>query len=132
MEFNVRAPRYWRGVPFRYRLEGYRCEDCGEFHFSVRKACRKCGKKALRPDRLPERGKLLTFTYVRTPPKSFEPFVLGVIQMEDGTKLVAQLTDCEPEQLEEGMAVEATFRRLRADGDSKLIVYGVKFRPTID
>ncbi len=134
MEFGIRIPRYWRGKPFRYRLEGFRCEECGEFHFSPRLVCRKCGGKRLRRDKLSERGRLISYTVVKSASPSFEaytPYIVGLIRTEDGTTIVGQLTDCDPEELHEGMEVEATIRRLQTDGESKLIAYGYKFRPAI-
>jgi uncharacterized OB-fold protein len=82
----------------------------------------------------PERGRLVHFTVVTQAQHGFEhvtPFIAGLVQMDDGTYLVGQMTDCDPENLTRGTVVEAVVRRLRADGDSRLIAYGIKFRPVI-
>jgi len=47
--------------------------------------------------------------------------------LEEGPKIVAQMTDCKSEELKIGLRVEAAFRRIYEDGD--IIRYGVKFRP---
>jgi len=134
MEFTIRIPRYWRNKAYLYRLEGYRCEECGQFHHSPRKICRKCGGRRLRPDKLPNKGRLIAYTVVKSATPMFEiytPYIVGLVQMEDGTMLVGQLTDCDPEELREGMTVEATLRRIKADGEDKIIQYGYKFRPVL-
>ena len=127
-------PSVWRLKPFVYRLEGLRCDSCGHFHPLNHFVCRKCGSKKLVRDRLPERGRLVHFTVVTQAQHGFEhvtPFIVGLVQMDDGTYLVGQMTDCDPENLTPGTVVEAVVRRLRADGDSRLIAYGIKFRPVI-
>jgi len=131
---NLRPPAYWRLRPLTYRLEGYRCLDCGHFHTSKRIVCRRCGSRKLDVDRLPTSGRLVDFTVIYQAQQGFEhttPYIVGLVEMVDGTKIVAQMTDCEPSELWPGMEVEAVVRKLTADGDAKLIAYGVKFRPVI-
>ncbi|MEM3096680.1 MAG: Zn-ribbon domain-containing OB-fold protein [Nitrososphaerota archaeon] len=134
MKFNIRVPRYWRSRGFLYRLEGSRCVSCGEFHAFTRLACRRCRSRNLVPDRLPERGKLLDFTVIHQAPPLYEnglPYVVGLVEMLDGSRLLAQITDCDVDELTLGMEVELTFRRLRTDGEANIISYGYKFRPII-
>lgn len=57
------------------------------------------------------------------------PFVVAWVEMDDGSQMVGQMTDCEPEELKTGMKVETIVRKIRVDGESRLIMYGVKFRP---
>ena len=76
----------------------------------------------------------MAFTVVRSPPSGFEemaPYIVGVVELEDGTRIFSQITDCEAEDLRVGMEVEYVVRKIASDEDSKLIVYGYKFRPLI-
>ncbi|HID04298.1 MAG TPA: Zn-ribbon domain-containing OB-fold protein [Candidatus Caldiarchaeum subterraneum] len=133
--FVIRIPRYWRSKGFRYRLEGYRCEKCGHFHHSPRLVCRKCGSRSIRRDRLSQTGRLISYTVVKSSTPLFEqyvPYVVGVVKMVDGSLVVGQVTDCDPEELREDMQVEVTLRKIRVDGENKLIQYGYKFRPVIE
>jgi uncharacterized OB-fold protein len=57
------------------------------------------------------------------------PFVLGVIELEDGSRLTTQITDVMPGEVTIGMPVEAVFRKVSEDGDSGIIQYAIKFRP---
>ncbi|MEM2237537.1 MAG: Zn-ribbon domain-containing OB-fold protein [Candidatus Caldarchaeum sp.] len=131
---SVRPPAYWRSRPFIYRLEGSRCTVCGHFHPYKRLVCRRCRSKRLDEDRLPSKGRLLYYTVVTQAQHGFEnntPYIVGLVEIDDGTQLVGQLTDCDPEDLKPGTVVEPVVRRIRADGDSRLIVYGAKFKPLV-
>ncbi|MCS7129226.1 MAG: Zn-ribbon domain-containing OB-fold protein [Candidatus Caldarchaeum sp.] len=131
---SSRPPIYWRLRPFIYRLEGSRCSVCGHFHPLNRVVCRRCGSRKLERDGLSSTGRLVNYTVVHQAQEGFEkttPYLVGWVEMDDGTNLVGQLTDCDPQDLEVGMNVETVVRKLRVDGDSKLIVYAVKFRPVV-
>jgi len=127
------VPRYWREIPRRSRLEAVKCSECGSVSYPPRRTC-KCGSDSLAPYKLPDRGKLLTFSIVRNPPIGFEktvPFVLGMVELIDGTKITTQLTDVSPEEVKIGMVLEAVFRKIAEDGDSGIIQYALKFRPPV-
>jgi len=55
------------------------------------------------------------------------PYTLALVEMDDGSKLTAQLTDLDGEP-EIGMQVEMVTRKLRTDGDAGIIIYGYKYR----
>ena len=128
------VPRYWREIPKRTRLEGVKCSGCGNVMFPPRMKCSKCGSESIEKYKLPEKGKLMTYTIVRSPPKGFEkmtPYVLGMIKLEDGTTITAPLSDVLPDQVSIGMPVEAVFRKVFEDGESGIIEYATKFRPVL-
>lgn len=78
------------------------------------------------------RGKVITYTTIHDAPEAFEvqkPYIVAIIQMEDGIRLTAPLIDCNEDEVEIGMEVEATFRKLAEDGKSGVIHYGYKFKP---
>ena len=120
----------WRNKPYRYRLEVRACPKCGKVFREEVEVCPKCGVKTERA-RLPGRGKLLSWTKVCQVPEGFEdysPLYFGLVELEDGTRIVARLTDVLDEP-KEGMEVEAVLRRIRADGSTGLIEYAICFRP---
>ncbi|MCS7126593.1 MAG: Zn-ribbon domain-containing OB-fold protein [Aigarchaeota archaeon] len=132
--FRIKVPRYWRHKDFRYRLNAWKCNHCGEVHFFKPLVCRRCRLREFNKVMLPETGKLIAYTIVRSPPCGFEeqtPYIIGFIELEDGTRILSQITDCYPEELKLGMKVEVTFRRVREDDPDKIIAYGYKFRPAI-
>jgi uncharacterized OB-fold protein len=82
--------------------------------------------------RLSGRGRVMTWTVVRTPADGFElqsPYVMALIDLEEGCRVLGQVVDLEPERVERDLPVRACFRRIRQDGERGVIYYGTKFRP---
>ena len=64
-----------------------------------------------------QRGTVTTFTVDRLAYSPSPPVVFAVVDFDDGERLPVELTDVTPEEVEVGMRVEMTFRRLfTADG----------------
>jgi uncharacterized OB-fold protein len=63
--------------------------------------------------------------------EGFVPYTVGIIKLDDGPSLSAQLTDVDSDDVTIGMKVEMVTRKLREKGDSGLIIYGYKFRPLL-
>lgn len=128
------VPRYWREIKYRYRLIGEMCTDCGAVFFPRRAVCPRCGSADLEECKLSERGAVVSWTVVRNPPEGYEkyaPYVVALIELDAGVRILSQVVDIEPEEMVVGMRVEAAFRRVREDGSSGIIEYGYKFRPVI-
>lgn len=129
------VPRYWREIKYRYRLIGERCIRCGSLYYPRRAICPRCGSRELEEYQLRDRGRVISWTVIRNPPKDYEkfaPYVVALVELDDGVRILTQLVDIEPEEVKAGMRVEATFRRIREDGTSGIIEYGYKFRPQIE
>jgi uncharacterized OB-fold protein len=129
-EFAV--PFHWRRFGERYRFEGSKCGHCGEYFYPKRETCPKCrrhGKVSM--VKFSGKGKIYSFTVIRVPPEGFKiyaPYVVAIIELEEGTKILSQLTECDPEEVKIGMKVRACFRKIRSEHDTGLILYGFKFR----
>ena len=96
--------------------------------------CKKCGAKEFREVELPKRGKLLAYTVLKTPPKDLEeqvPYMIGLVELDDGTRILTQIVDAQVGELKPGTRVEAAFRKIWGKEDSGIIEYGYKFRPAI-
>ncbi len=127
--------RNWRLRDQRYQLIGNRCTNCGAKFFPPRQVCTECRGTAFEPLQFAGKGELYSYTTLRQPPKGFEnygPYSVGMIKLDEGVMVEAQLTDINPEDLEVGMRVEMVTRKLREDGEAGLILYGYKFRPSRD
>jgi len=81
-------------------------------------------------------GKIYSYTIIAagsTPPefllqeKYVGSYPVTVIELVEGPKIVAQLTDCKVGELKIGLEVEAVFRKIYED--NQVIRYGIKFRP---
>jgi uncharacterized OB-fold protein len=119
----------------RYRLVGRECRSCGRRHYPPRPACPYCGSRDLVDVKLPDRGVVETYTVIRTVMEGFRdraPHVIALVRLDDGTRVLAPLTDIDPEDVRTGLRVEAVLRRIRVDGDTGLIGYGIAFRPLLE
>lgn len=79
---------------------------------------------------MPKTGKIITFTRLHDVMPGFQdedPMIFGLIELDNGVKLVTQLVDTNYDSLKIGDATKAVFRRIRTDGKSGQIFYGYKF-----
>ena len=125
----MKSPQYAREIPQRYRLEAAQCNQCGKIHFPPRPVCDACQGRQFEKINLPREGKLLTWTVIHVPPANFDlekPYVIGIVELDGGTRLTCQVVDCEPEELAIDIPVEMVFRRVREDSQADIIQYGYK------
>jgi uncharacterized OB-fold protein len=128
----IGSPRFWREMPQRYRYEAAKCTKCDKIFFPPRQVCNSCRGREFSKVILNPNGVVETFTVIRVAPTGFEdeaPYAVGVIKLDDGVKLTAQIVDCEPEALSIGDRVRLEFRRVQQDGESGILCYGYKFVP---
>lgn len=128
------VPRYWRNEVPRYRLQGEECCACGAKYFPARQIC-KCGCTDFKEYKLHKWGEVITWTVISSPPIGFEkyaPYVVALIELDDGCKLLSQVVDVTPEEVSAGLRVEAVFRKVKEDGHDGILQYGYKFRPIIE
>jgi uncharacterized OB-fold protein len=124
--------RYWREIPQRYRLEANKCNGCGKIFFPPRLICSVCQSKDLEKTKLAETGKVITYTIIRVPPHQFvdqAPYAVGIIELDDGVKIMGQIVDCNFEDIKLGLRVMIEFRKLYDVGESGILCYGYKFVP---
>ncbi|TET73512.1 MAG: Zn-ribbon domain-containing OB-fold protein [Candidatus Aminicenantes bacterium] len=122
--------RYWREIPQRYRLEANKCIKCGIKFFPPRLICPECKNRELEKTKIAETGKIITYTIIRVPPHQFvdqAPYAVGIVELDDGVKLTAQIVDCDFEDLKIGQKVRIEFRKIFDEGESGILCYGYKF-----
>ena len=125
-------PRYHRLRAAFYRLQGQRCTSCNAVQFPPRSACRICRERSLEPHALSGRGTVYSHAEVAQAPRGFAaPYLVALVQLEEGLLVTAQLTDLEPEDAVIGLPVEMVTRRLQERGSHGYLVYGYKFRPIL-
>ncbi|MBN2047611.1 MAG: Zn-ribbon domain-containing OB-fold protein [Anaerolineaceae bacterium] len=131
----METPRHWRLRKQRYELVGEVCPHCEAKIFPPRDVCPDCGGEAKEPFQFSGRGEVYSYTTMMSGPSGFEetaPYVVAIVQLEEGPMLTAQLTDVALDAVSIGMPVEMVTRKLRSDhGDDGVIVYGYKFRPVM-
>ena len=127
--------REWREIPGRYNLKGTKCANCGKIFFPARSFCPNCRRASM--GKMEEydicrTGKVFTFSIVHEAPESNnlqKPYVVAMVQTDDGVMVTAQLVDVEFDKVQIGMSVRAVLRKLSTDGESGVICYGYKFVP---
>ena len=128
-------PRFWREIQSRYNLVGTECGNCGKRFFPPRLICPDCHRKSvgkMKDVRFSGSGEVVTYSIIHNAPKAFEmqvPYVIAIIEFEDGVRTTGQIINCEPEDVKIGMKVASTFRKIGEDGKSGVIYYGYKFKP---
>ena len=132
--YNV--PQHWRRYRERYNLLGTKCLVCERTYFPLRKICPQCRRDGNPVDiRFSGKGTLFTYTIIRTASedfKAFTPYVMGIVQLNEGPKVTSQIVDCNLEHIFIGMTVEVCFRKFTTQGKEGIISYGFKFRPRED
>jgi uncharacterized OB-fold protein len=126
------SARYWREMPQRYRLEAGKCKKCGKIYFPPRLVCSACKSKEFEKYKLKDTGKLVTYTIIRVGPSQFVdqvPYVLGVVELDDGVKILTQITDCDLDKVSIGIKLKIEFRKIQEDGKAGIICYGYKAVP---
>lgn len=88
-----------------------RCTSCGVLRHPPRPACANC--RSFEWDTVVASGRGTVYSYVvnhypQVPAFDY-PLVVALIELEEGTRLVANVTGIEPEEMEIGMPVEVTF-----------------------
>lgn len=127
----LRAGLFVDGVGDRPpKLLGSRCRETGVVYFPaeiMNPDTRRTG--TMEQVEIDGRGRLVSYTVVaRGLPGFASPYALGVIALEDGPSMIAQLADWDAESLKCGMPVEMTIRTIRTGKDGTRYV-GPKFRP---
>jgi len=90
------------------------CSDCGEFQFYPRIICSGCMSGRLEWVLSTGRGSVSTYTVCRLPVAaayaSDVPYVVALIQLEEGPVMMSNVVECDPESVETGMPVEVVFQ----------------------
>lgn len=124
--------RGWRHIPQRYNLIGSKCSHCGEVFFPKRVICPECRRKGKLEDiKFSGKGKIHSYSVIHTPTDDFKtiaPYVVAIIELEEGARITSQIVDCDPDNLNIEDPVEMVFRKIREEGDDGVISYGYKFK----
>jgi uncharacterized OB-fold protein len=94
--------------------------------------CPECGHREFEKVVLPDTGKLLTYSIIRVAPSQFTdqaPYAVGIAELDNGVKLLAQVADCDVDDIKVGMDIRIEFRLIQADSHHGVLSYGYKFVP---
>jgi len=126
---RISPPRNWRLKEELYNITLGKCQECGNIIYPYQSICSSCGSSRVEKIVSRGHGKLLAYTISYQAREGYEkamPMPIGLIELDEGIKILAPLTDAE--NIKEGDEVEAVLRRITADSTNGLIQYGIKFR----
>ncbi|HGY56336.1 MAG TPA: Zn-ribbon domain-containing OB-fold protein [Caldithrix abyssi] len=127
-------PRYWRLREQRYKLQGNVCAECKAYNFPPRPVCLQCKSKNMQPYQFKGNGTIYSYSTVYQAPDAFNkqvPYLVALIDLDEGPRITARLTDILDNKIEIGMPVEMVIRKIYEDGDNGPIQYGYMFRPLL-
>lgn len=112
------------------QLVGARCVQCETVTFPAETNCVRCGAEQMERVLLSRRGFLFTWTTQAYRPKSppytgpddFTPFAIGYIELPEGIRVEARLTEADPSKLQIGSMMDLCVVPLweREDGTNVL------------
>jgi uncharacterized OB-fold protein len=109
---NEESAPYWRAAR-EGRLILRSCRNCGHIMFYPRIVCARCASADLDWREASGRGTIHAATVCyRAPDQSFRPdvpYVVALIDLEEGPRMMSNITDCAPEDVRIGAAVEVWF-----------------------
>jgi uncharacterized OB-fold protein len=94
------------------KLMAGKCTHCGKIHLPPRPLCDNCYHQTFTWTPMPNKGTLLTYTVIHVAPEQFQhlaPYAVGIIQLENGSKLPGMITGVPNDQLKIGMNLTIDF-----------------------
>jgi uncharacterized OB-fold protein len=120
----------WWQAASEHRLVVQRCTACEHLRHPPAPLCPECRSAESDLQEVSGRGEVYTYTVVHRPIAAEQelPFVIAVIALEDagGIRMISNLVDVNPEELEIGMPVELVWEDMSAD----LAI--PRFRPVVE
>jgi uncharacterized OB-fold protein len=120
------------------QLIGTTCAACSATTWPSKSACPRCGSTEMERRLLPRQGTLVAWTTQSFLPKepylggetaeTFQPFGIGLVQLDDVVRVETRLTEASPDVLRNGMAMEMVAVPYRTDDDGNEVMIPV-FRP---
>ena len=109
---------FWQGAS-EGLLRIQRCLACGTHRFPPGNRCPQCWTNEYEWVTAKGEGTLFTFTVMR---RAYHPgligavpYVVGVVELAEGVRLITNIVDCEPDHVIVGMPVRVTFTELQPD-----------------
>lgn len=124
---SAEAKPFWDGAKAR-KLMLPRCQKCRFVIWYPRQFCPECGHHAVDWFEASGRGSIYSYTTVRRGEGAYRetPFyVLAFVELQEGPRVLTNIIDCDPAQLQIGQSVSAVFCDA---GDEAALL---RFRPLI-
>lgn len=103
---------FWKAAR-QHQLVIQYCSDCQSYIFYPRKRCPECWSSSLEWKPASGRASVYTFTVTRdmVEPKFMPdlPYILALVDLEEGVRMMTRIVECDPENVTIGMHVEVVF-----------------------
>jgi uncharacterized protein len=129
---STESQAFWDACA-RHELVMQRCGSCGRFWFPPSNRCQHCWSDDFAWQPLSGRATVHAFTvYHRAYAAELAdqlPYVVAVVEVEEGPRLITNVVGCDPDDVHVGMAVEVTYDDLLDAGEDTPAVSLHAFRP---
>ncbi len=109
---------YWNGCR-DHRLLLQRCRACGRHRFYPRMLCLHCSSTDTEWVEASGRGHVYTYSVIhRAPSPAFKtdtPYVLAIVELEEGVRMMTNICGCSPSDVHIGMPVRVVFEPMTAE-----------------
>jgi uncharacterized OB-fold protein len=108
---NSESAPFWEATR-EGKLRLPRCNACDFVIFYPRSRCPQCRSADTTWIDMSGRGVVYSYTVTRRTVGRFRknvPFVIAYVELEEGPRMLTNVVDCDPEQVEVGMPVEVSF-----------------------
>lgn len=119
------APGLWRVDGEGPHLVGMRCAACGQRSFPSADTCPWCGRASVEPVDLSTTGTLWAWTAVTAAPPGYSgpvPYGFGVVQLDDGVRVITRLTEPDPDALTFGHPMRLVLEPVDRDDEGRDVV----------
>jgi uncharacterized OB-fold protein len=104
---------YWEALK-EHELRMQRCEACDTLRFPVSPVCHNCLSDRAEWELLSGKGTLGTWIIVERATgdpawQEVAPYIVALVNLEEGPRLTTNIVDIDPEELSYGMALEIFF-----------------------
>lgn len=119
------APGLWRDDAAGPRLVGTSCASCRRRSFPAVDTCPWCGGTEVAAADLATTGTLWAWTAVTAAPPGYSgaiPFGFGVVQLDDGVRVITRLTQADPDALTFGQPMRLVLDVVDHDEEGRNVV----------
>ena len=125
-EIDQDSAPYWASVK-EHKAKIQKCNSCGKYRFPPSPSCYYCGSPDGSWESIAGKGALYSWIVVHHPvDKRFAsevPFVVALVELAEGPRIVGRMYECRPEDMKAGMPVQVQYRNV----DSELTL--INFKP---
>jgi len=107
------SKKFWEAAR-QHKLIMQKCNDCGKLIFYPRKVCPFCWSASVGWTDVSGKARVRTMTTtIAGVEQAFIPdlpYVLAIVELEEGVRMMTNIVECRPEDVKIGMEVAVTFR----------------------